>query len=85
MIDYKTKPFAQWMEDVLPEMVELNPESIGIVCIMPDGTSGTSYYNTDNAARTEMIRSMVQDNLCVWISANADMIRHILKESEADE
>lgn len=85
MIDYKTKPFAQWMEDVLPEMVELNPESIGIICTMPDGTTATSYFNTDNATRAEMIRAIAQDSLLAWIGSNAALIRNVLEIDEEEE
>lgn len=85
MTDYKTKPYAQWMEDVLPELVELDPESIGIICVMPDGTTGTSYYNADNEVRAGMIRAMLQDNLMGWIEANAEVIKDVLFGEEEEE
>lgn len=78
MVEYESKPYAQWLEEVLPEMVELDPVSIGIEMILKDGTVGTVYYDSDNDDRLKMINGLLEDNRIEWIKANAELIADIL-------
>lgn len=85
MTDYTEKPYAGWMEEVLPQMVELDPVSIGIVAIMQDGTTGTAYFNTDNVERTIMVKAILEDALIDFVTLNRDYICSILNEDDEAE
>lgn len=85
MVDYTTKPYAHWLEDVLPDLVELDPVSIGLVAIFPNGTTGTAYYNADNSDRSDMIRAIVEDSVLEFIKVNADRIADIIAGDEEEE
>lgn len=78
MKDITKQEYAEWLEDALREMVELEPETIGIVLIMPDGTTGTQYYNADNRDRLVMMEALMIDYLDDLIQVNADHLRELL-------
>lgn len=82
MKDITKQEYAEWLEDALREMVELEPETIGIVLIMPDGTTGTQYYNADNRDRLIMMEALMIDYLDDLIQVNADHLRELLKEDD---
>lgn len=68
-------------------MVELDPVSIGIVMIMPDGTTGTCYFNVDREDMEIMKLAISDDQLVEFFKVNADALAGILsgEEDEADE
>lgn len=78
MKDITKQEYAEWLEDALRDMVELEPETIGIVLIMPDGTTGTQYYNADNRDRLVMTEALMIDYLDDLIQVNADHLRELL-------
>lgn len=82
MKDITKQEYAEWLEDALREMVELEPETIGIVLIMPDGTTGTQYYNADNRDRLLMMEALMIDYLDSLITVNKDHLRELLEEDE---
>lgn len=82
MKDITKQEYAEFLEEALREMVELEPETIGIVLIMPDGTTGTQYYNADNRDRLLMMEALMIDYLDSLIEVNADHLRELLKEDD---
>ena len=78
MNDITKQPYAEWLESALREMVDLKPQTIGIVTIMPDGTTATQYYSADNRDRAVMIESIMIDYMEALIIANADHIKEII-------
>ena len=84
MSDIRSQPYAEWLEASLRELVELNPTTIGIVCILPDGSSGTQYYNADNRDRLLMGEALMIDYLDDLIQVNADHLRELLKEDDSE-
>ena len=66
-------------------MVELDPVSIGLVMILPDGTTGTAYFNTDRGDIETMKQALDDDSLLEWVRANADIVAKILAGEEDDE
>ena len=85
MADIKAQPYAEWLEASLRELVELHPRTIGIVCIMPDGTTGTQYYKADNRDRLVMGEALMLDYLDALIQVNADYLRNLIFGEEDDE
>lgn len=84
MSDITKEPYAAWLEDALREMVAMRPSTIGIITIMPDGSTGTWYFNSDNRDRLIMCEAIGIDYLEELIRVNADGIRKIL-DGEDDE
>ena len=84
MADIRSQPYAEWLEDALREMVDLQPATIGIITIMPNGSTGTRYFNADNRDRMIMCEAINIDYLEELIRVNADGIRQIL-DGEDDE
>ena len=85
MADITQQPYAEWLEASLRELVDLHPRTIGIVCIMPDGTTGTQYFNADNRDRTVMCEALQIDSLEELIKANADYLRALILGEEGEE
>ena len=84
MADITQQPYAEWLEASLGELVDLHPRTIGIVCIMPDGSTGTQYFNADNRDRTVMCEALQIDSLEELIKANADYLRALILEEDDD-
>lgn len=84
MNDITKVPYAAWLEDALREMVDLRPATIGIITIMPNGSTGTQYFNADNRDRLIMCEAIGIDYLEELIRVNADGLRQIL-DGEDDE
>ena len=72
--DYASKPYAQFLEEVLPDMVQYDPVSIGIVFILPDGSIGTNYFNCDCTDLVLMANAISKDELLSWMKVNRDII-----------
>lgn len=85
MADIKDQPYAEWLEASLRELVDLQPRTIGIVCIMPDGSTGTQYFNADSRDRTVMCEALQIDSLEELIKANADYLRALILGEEDEE
>jgi hypothetical protein len=85
MSDITAQPYAEWLEAALHELVELHPQTIGIITILPDGTTGTQYYNADNRDRLIMCEAINIDYLEALIRVNADSLRDILNGEEVEE
>lgn len=84
MNDITKEPYAVWLEDALREMVDLRPATIGIITIMPNGSTGTRYFNADNRDRMVMCEAINLDYLDELIRVNADRLRQFL-DGEDDE
>jgi hypothetical protein len=72
MSDIKAQPYAEWLEASLRQLVDLHPRAIGIITIMPDGTTGTHYYNYDLRDLTIMREAIIIDYLAELVEVNAD-------------
>lgn len=78
--DIKAQPYAQWLEGILSELVEMEPVSICIVFTDSEGQTGTAYFNTDNNDRAQMIRTIAEDSLLNFMSVNKKYISDLLDE-----
>lgn len=82
MSDIREERYAEWLEGTLRELVGLHPQSIGIVTINEDGSTGTAYFNIRNRERWIMVQAIIQNNLIDFIRLNASEIVEILGENE---
>ena len=80
--DYASKPYAQFLEEVLPDMVQYDPVSIGIVFILPDGSIGTNYFNCDCTDLVLMANAISKDELLSWMKVNREIINDGWEEDE---
>ena len=62
-MDIKEAPYAQWLEGVLRDMVEIKPEQIGLCVLMKDGASATSYYNCAATDKAVMAHNIYADSI----------------------
>lgn len=79
--DYKNKPFASFLEDVVRALVGLDPESIMVCARLPGGETLTASYKVDRFTRWNMIGSLIDDHIIDLIAANKD---RIAEENEDD-
>lgn len=84
MPDITQQPYAEWLEAVLRQLVDLHPRSIGIVTIMPDGTTGTQYYNYDLRDLTIMREAILIDYLADLLEANAGYVRRLVEGADEE-
>ena len=85
MTDITKQPYAEWLESALQELVELHPQTIGIITILPDGSTGTQYFNADNRNRLIMCEALHIDMLDNLLRINADHLRELLEEEGDDD
>lgn len=83
--DFTEKPYTEWLEEVLSELFQHDPVSIGIVMILDDGTIGTNYYNVDCTDMILMANAMHKDEQINWMKVNRDYILDILNDDETEE
>ena len=82
--DFTTRPYAKWLEDVVREMVGIDPVSVGMEMIDADGQVYTCYYNTSRDDRACMIGGMEDADKLDWIKVNKALIMEILNEDDDD-
>ena len=85
MKDITLQPYSEWLEEALQEMVGLDPQTIGIITILPDGSTGTQYYNADNRDRLIMCEALQIDMLDELIRVNADHLRDVINGEANDD
>lgn len=83
--DYASKPYAQFLEEALLDMVKHDPVSIAFVCILPDGSIGTTYYNCDCTDIVLMENAMSKDEHLLWMKVNADLIAETLEGLDEED
>ena len=72
MEDVTQSAYAEWLEDLIRNIMELKPEKIGVCALIPDGSTLTQYfgecYHTDKAV---MGYTMNQDAIMDAITGTA--------------
>ena len=86
MDDVTKSVYAEWLEEFIQKIMELKPEKIGVCCLLPDGSTLTSYwgecYHTDKAV---MGYTMNLDATMDVINANAKEILEAAEEQDGDD
>jgi hypothetical protein len=84
-MDLQNSKYAEFLEEVLSGVVQLQPEKIGICMIAEDGTTMTGYFGdccpTDKAV---MAFNLQNDATMDTIMANAKMILEAAENGEGD-
>ena len=83
-MDFKSKPYSEWLDRQIVELYKHDPKSIAIAFITKDDEIGTCYFGTDTTDILRMIDTMDADRKLSWIEVNADLIRGLLERGEED-
>lgn len=84
MKDITKQEYSEWLEAALKDLVEFEPQTIGIVTIQKDGTTGTQYFRADNRDRAVMIEAILIDWLSALVEVNVDYLRELLNEEDEE-
>ena len=85
-MDEKLKPYAEWLELLIKNLVEHQPDMIGVCAFLPDGDVLTSYFGGCNPSdKAEMGFHMTSDAHLDTMLANAGMIVAAAEESDDEE
>ena len=83
MDDVTKSGYAEFLEELIRNIMELQPEKIGVCALLPDGSTLTQYfggcYHTDKAV---MGYTMNQDAIMDVITAN---IKDIMEAAEEEQ
>lgn len=82
MSDITSQPWAEWLENSLETVMDIEPECLCIVAKKPDGAVFTGYYNADATDKTVFAHNIQSDVTMDIIRANIDEIKRMLEEGE---
>ena len=84
--EFENKELAEFLEDAVQGLFDLNPNAIAIVAINDDlGIAGTQYYGCGVEDKGRMIHHINEDVVMDIILNNADTIRDILMDDGNDD
>ncbi len=84
-LDLKKVPFAEWLEEVLPELCRMEVRCIGFVALLKDGATATNYWNAVGNDVALMAYQMTEDALLATLRRNRDLLRRILEAGEDED
>ena len=79
------RPYTVWLEAVVREMVDIDPECIAMEMVDKNGMVHTCYWNCSADERAMMIGGMQSDDRMEWLRLNREEILEILNEDEGEE
>lgn len=79
------KPYAHWVEDMVQELFNIDPDAISLQMRDADGQTYTCYWNCSRDDRTIMMDAMRDDGLLEFVRMNRDELLEILNGEEDDE
>ena len=86
MDDVTKSAYAEFLEDLIRNIMELNPEKIGVCALLPDGSTLTQYFggcvHTDKVV---MAYNMTMDAIFDVTKANAKEILEAAEEQEGED
>ena len=86
MEKFENEELAQFLEDTVHSLFDLNPNAVAVVAINDDaGIAGTSYHNCGVEDKGRMIHHILEDVIMDVVLSNAEMIRSILMDGEDDD
>ena len=82
--DFSTRPYAQWLEDTIRELVSIDPLCIAMQMRDEEGKTYTCYWNCNRNDRAVMVDAIHDDDLLDLIRNNKELILDILNEEDDD-
>lgn len=84
-MDVTKAPYAEFLEDFIKSLVELQAEKIGVSAILQDGNVLTGYYECDHQDKALMGYHMTSDAMMDVVRANARQIIAAAEEEGAED
>lgn len=85
-ISFENKELAEFLEDAVQGLFDIDPNAIAIVAINDDrGIAGTQYYGCGVEDKGRMIHHIHEDIMMDVILNNADTIRNMLMDNGNDD
>lgn len=84
-IDLDKVEFAEWLEEVLPELCRMDARCIGVVTLLKDGTTATNYWEASSNDLALMAYLLQEDALINTLESNRNLLRRILEAGEDEE
>lgn len=82
-MDEKMVPYAEWLEGFIQQLIELQPQKIGVCAILPDDMIMTGYYGECSPKdKAEMGFHLNNDGVLDTVIANAREIVRAAEESD---
>lgn len=81
----KDMEFAQWLEDVIRSMFELNPDKMCFVAHTPAGETMTAYFNANAEDMAAFAHHINSDVIMEIVTKNAGMILDAAADPGYDE
>jgi hypothetical protein len=78
------KPFNAWLEAVIHDVYDLNPQTIAFASKLEDGSVYTAYYMANATDKTVLAHNIYTDAILDVITANADVIKAAIDELEEE-
>ena len=84
--EFENKELAEFLEDAVQGLFDLDPNAIAIVAINDErGIAGTQYYGCGVEDKGRIIHHINEDIIMDVILNNAEMIRNIVMVADDDE
>ena len=84
MDEFSAKPYTPWLEEVIKDLIGIDPVCVAMQMRDAEGKVYTCYWNCDRNDRACMVDAMQDDGLLEFFSNNKDEILEILNEEDDD-
>lgn len=87
MEDVTKSAYAEWLEEVIKDIMEYKPERFGICLLLPDGGTYTNYFgDCGHMDKALMGYTMNLDAVMEVVNANAkDIVEAAEEEQDGDD
>lgn len=83
--EFAQLPYAQWLDDTMMQLLDINPVCITINAITDDGEVLSGYWNCNANSRAIIMDAMRNDSVLEYIEDNRDTILAILNDTDGEE
>ena len=83
--DWSGVPYAGWLEDIIREVVNIDPDCLALGMRDKNGKVYTAYWRVSGDDRAAIIAGMEDDDRMEWVKGNREAIRAILSLDDDDE
>lgn len=85
MNDITETDYAEWLEEALRSLYQMEPVSIAIVLKDPEGNIGTTYFNCSVSDKTSMAAVIEQDSMFERLIINKEFLKQLIYRVEDEE
>lgn len=86
MMDVTKSAYAEWMENFIKDIMEYQPERIGVCMLLPNGGTYSNYFgDCGHLDKALMGYTMNLDAIMEVATANADQILEAAESAEEEQ